>query len=607
MGIVQSYIMVEVGNEYGPYSSKTISRRRWMKTVGAIGMTSIAGCSSLGDNDGSGGGAAQTYRVTDKGLGDPPSDTHYNEYNAAQRAPRIFLSDYLAEMHYGLEDELFYPVMLDSWEYTQEEDTFTMTLKDTTWWHNDEPVTSQDLWTMCMLEYHDQDVLKSSVDPTPDNFEMVDEKTLQIHLNGETNPRMLEQQTITWKARPYSHFKEEAESIADNLDDEEHFRNVHEELASRRIGEPIGNSLWKITDSNRREFTAEIHEGHFGAEPWLDMEGATLEFADGDRRRSLAFSSQTDVYQGIDESVLNEIPDEFERFDTPEEAGFGIGVNMEIEPYDDVRVRKALMHIINRENVAENQGVNHTPAESVTGISVEVDTYIDDLSRYPTYETDNERATELLENAGLSREGNSWNLPDGSPWQVDMRFAPWATEMGHTVSGQLEEFGIGTELQTTDASQFWGDIWNNMVENEIEMWPLYWGGWRPYPINGLAAALHNTRHDNIGYPGFEENSGQVEVPMPIGNVDGDMSTINLDELFAELGNSPDTERNKEIFQTLAWVFNQTLPELPITQRFSVTWINSQGLNVPDEDSKHRECNMPQYTLPATGDITPTTE
>lgn len=595
--------MTENTTANGPYSSTTISRRRWLKAAGAIGIGSIAGCLGNGGNDGSGAGGV-TYRLTDPGLGDPPSETHYNSFNAAQRAPRAFVTDYLAEMHYGLEDSMYYPVMLENWEYNMENDMFTMTLKETTWWHNDEPVTSQDLWTTFMLEYHDQDVLQSSVDPDPNNFETVDEKTLRIHLNGKTNPKMLKQETVTLKARPYSHYKDEAESIAENLDDEKHFREVNKKLASRRIEDPIGNSLWKVTDRDRRKFTSDIHKGHYGADPWLDAEGATLEFADSDRRRQMVLSGDTDVYLGIGQAVVENISDKYERFDTPEEAGFGIGVNMKIKPYDDVRVRKALMYIINRKNVAKNQGVNHDPAETVTGISMNVDTYIDEPNMYPIYETDHNRATKLLEDAGLSQDGGSWNLPDGSQWQINMTFAPEATEMGQTVSGQLEEFGIKTELQTTDSSQFWGEIWTNIVEQGIEMWSMYWGGWRPYPIAGLGAALQNTRHDNIGYPGFSENKGKVEVPMPIGDANGDMQTINLNKLFDELGGSADTKRNKEIFGTLAWVFNQTLPELPMTKRFSVTWINGEGLNVPGPDSKHRKCNLPQYTLPATGDITP---
>lgn len=550
-----------------------------------------------------------TYQLAS--LRAPPQELHYNFYNPQQRTSRGFVWDKLAETHYGLDGgELFYPMMAKSWEMDTENMTFTINLReDTTWWHNGEQVTSKDVWTMAMLEYYNREAFHVATE----SFEMPDDKTFVMHLAGETNPKILQQQALTRvMATPYSHFGDWADEIANNLSDEPGYQAIMEEIATKRIDEVIGNGPFRITGADRQKYTTEVHEGHWATDPWIEAnaEGATLTFANPDRQKQLAFSDQIDHYNGVSQAVMNNIPDHFERVNVPATASFGLGLNHNREPLGDRRVRKALMYLLDREAVAGNMGPNNTVPEYITGISATQDVYIpegDVRDQYLQYRVDRNKATQLLKDAGLSKQGGSWRLPDGSEWTIALKFMSGNSsfvQAGQTIVGQLSQFGINAELQTVDASQYWGELWTT---NDFEAYAMYWGGWRPYPSNGLTASLYSHRHDNIGYPALRKNGGKIDVPMPIGEENGSMKTVNVEALITELSNSSDEKRNTEILRTLAWVYNQTLPELPMSRSNAVHWFDSENWNIPDKGSKHRKINIPANSWPKAKLLTPKTE
>jgi peptide/nickel transport system substrate-binding protein len=55
---------------------------------------------------------------------------------------------------------------------------------------------------------------------------------------------------------------------------------------------------------------------------------------------------------------------------------------------------------------------------------------------------------------------------------------------------------------------------------------------------------------------------ELEVPMPVGDPDGDLETINVHERTAELPSLAGDEL-EETVTTLSWAFNQTLPVIPL--------------------------------------------
>jgi len=442
---------------------------------------------------------------------------------------------------------------------------------------------------------------------------MPDDKTFVMNISGETNPRILQQQALTRvMATPYSHFGDWAEEIGNNLDDEEGYTAILEEIATERIEDVIGNGPFKITGADRQEYETEVHEGHWASDPWTEAnaEGATLTFADSDRQKQLAFSDQVDHLSGVSQAIQNNIPDNFERVDVPATASFGLGLNHNIEPFGDRRVRKALMHILDREAVAGNMGPSRSVPQHITGISATQDLYIPEgevRDQYATYPVDEDTATQLLQDAGLSKQGANWRLSDGSEWKFNLTCWSGASAFVQgcqTLAGQLSQFGINAEVQTVDGGQYWGELWPN---NDFEAYAMFWGGWRPYPSNGLTASLYSHRHDNIGYPPLKDNGGTIDIPMPIGNADGSMETVDVSSLIDELSNSSDEDRNTEILRILAWVYNTTLPELPMAQSNAVHWFDSENWNIPDEGSKHREINIPATSWPKAKLLTPKTE
>lgn len=600
--------------------------------TGGDGTTSAGGTTTGTSGDGTSAGTTDTGTVTGTAV-EPvydlpgsgrgvPSQQHFNLYNPQQRGPRQFTWGKMAQTHYGLEDGLFYPELAESWNYNTDDNSFTINIRpDTTWWHNDEQVTSQDVWTTLVIEWRDREVLTGQTE----SLEMPDDKTIVLNLSGPTNQTLLEQQVLTRLVLPYSHYGDWAEDLQDLRFDqtetpagtattnEEAWSNYFSEnISTATIEEAVGNGPFRITNATRQAYEAEPHEGHWAMDPWVnaDAEGARLYFTGTQRVQQAAFSDEMDIFNGPPNDRL---PDHFEQFTSPSTAGKGLGLNLNVAPLGKRNVRKALAHIINRQEVADaaaaSGGGSKIVPEVITGISATQDTYIpeDMQSQYPAYSTDTERATTLLEEAGLSKQGGSWRLEDGSEW------TPLITVMANntsivqamnTVASQLSQFGIDTGLETVPNSQYFGELW---TQNDFTMFAMYWGGWRPYPLNGLTASLYSHRHDNIGYPALQDNGGEIDAPMPIGEASGEMQTIDVEGLINELTASADRERNNEILRQLAWVYGTTLPEIPLYFGESSTMVASDGWNIPGSDSKHRNVKQPHFTLPRTGLLTPKTE
>lgn len=621
-----------------------ISRRRALAAAGAFGLTTtIAGCmggdgggsdeitnssdeqqaettndDGINDSDTTAGGGTITgtavesiYDVTGKSEG-VPTELQYNFYNDQQTVPKTFVWDRMAETTYGADDGLFYPAIAKNWTYDTENQTFTINLReDTTWWHNGEQVTSQDVWAVLMLEWHDRQVLSEQTE----SIETPDDKTVVLNLSNETNPTLLEQQILTRTVLPYTHYGDWAEDLKDLLgknDEEKWNEYLTNNVVTETFSEKIGNGPFKVTGTTRQAFETAVHEGHWAMDSWANagVEGSQVYWGDKNRWIQAAYSDKIDTIGQADQKQL---PDHFVQYMIPATNGLGLGLNHNIKPLHKIKVRQALMYVINREAAAKaassSTGEKIVP-EAITGISASQDTYIpegDIRSQYQTYPVDTGKATTLLKEAGLSKQGGSWRLEDGSKWSPKITVMANSTskiQAMNTIVDQLSQFGINAKLSTVPNSQFYGELW---TENDFTMYAMTWGGWRAYPVNGLIASLYKHRHDNIGYPALRKNGGKIKVSMPIGKPNGNKKMVNVEELFSKLTSSADKQRNLEILQKLAWVYNQTLPELPLFHGKDTTWMATDAWDIPKPDSPGGKMNMPEYALVKTGLMTPKTK
>lgn len=118
-----------------------------------------------------------------------------------------------------------------------------------------------------------------------------------------------------------------------------------------------------------------------------------------------------------------------------------IYVNWEVEPFDDLRVRQALMHAIDREGLV--QGLTEGSG-TVAYSPITLDSWAHDESVDTLYPYDPERARELLADAGY---------PDGLTVTVGLIENPYYSRMSQAVQDMVRESGFDFELESVTGAE----------------------------------------------------------------------------------------------------------------------------------------------------------
>ncbi|MFP8890567.1 ABC transporter substrate-binding protein [Natrialbaceae archaeon A-CW2] len=156
------------------------------------------------------------------------------------------------------------------------------------------------------------------------------------------------------------------------------------------------------------------------------------------------------------EQVINHEDVEFHENSYPYAAWFPL--NIEREPTDDIRVRQAINHAIDRDAIIEAALGGH--ATPIWGLAphTSVDGLSEDRAQEIGYEYDLERARELLDEAGWtnSSEGEI-REKDGESLEFEMLafdLPQWAPQ-GEVAQALLAEVGIDVSLATVEGGTFY--------------------------------------------------------------------------------------------------------------------------------------------------------
>jgi peptide/nickel transport system substrate-binding protein len=111
-----------------------------------------------------------------------------------------------------------------------------------------------------------------------------------------------------------------------------------------------------------------------------------------------------------------------------------LGMNQAVEPLDDIKVRQAIAHALNKEEIiSASMAPETTPA--IEFIPEIVNGYTEDV---PTYEYDPEKARSLLEEAGADGATIEFNYPTG----VSRPYMPQPEDTFNVIRTQLEAVGL---------------------------------------------------------------------------------------------------------------------------------------------------------------------
>lgn len=255
--------------------------------------------------------------------------------------------------------------------------------------------------------------------------------------------------------------------------------------------EPVGTGPYTLDEwVSGDNIVLKRYEDYHGDKPAME----TIKFIvipEANNRTIALETGEVDVIYQVDPEDHARIDedDDLVFFEAPAFSIQYMGINTGKEPFDDVRVRQAINHAINKEQIIEVilRGAG-TPATQVLNSSL--------LGHNPDiegYEYNPEKAKELLAEAGY---------PDGFDaelWTNDNQVRVRMTEL---IQSDLKEVGINVELSTIE----WGAYLDRTAQpGEADLYMLGWSISTADPDQGIGGLYHTKNFGQGGNRSFYSN------------------------------------------------------------------------------------------------------
>ncbi len=584
----------------GSWTLSRRSRRKFLETLAVSGAAAgFAGCvgedpEADGDDtgngsgngnengNGNGNGDSDTDHVDQwfrSHMGEVPTDVQFNPWNPTNQDGHLnsFTHDPLAYYN-GVSGE-FDAALATDWGL--EDDTAYVELREQTW-HNGDQVTANDIVTQWRIDEYFGDALWDYISEA----EAVEDQRIEMTIEGDANPVVFWDTVLTGtpmgKQEQYEEWLEDLEAAGEDEEDE-----IVADLQSHREEELVGHSVFAPEEIQERRVRLSVHEGHPNADQ-INFNGVQLMHNPGNEGnwQSIREGEQDAAAVAMPEEVRATLPDNILRYMWVPFVGFGLCFNYDHEWFSNRKVRQALAYAIDRELAADNAS-EYWHVETPTGIGgvdrgVPKDNVGDELENFSQYETDEERARELLEGEGFYEEDGTWYTPNDEEFEVNIKVTAGHSDSVRgmeTVSSQLQEFGMDASITTEEATTLYG---SSQPEGDFDI--LTWA-WTisPHPFTNWEYTWNDSTELNAA-----SRPTEIEVPMPVGDPDGDLETLNVQELVSDLGRATDDDEVQELMTTLAWAYNQELPFIPTWENWGHYFLNDDGWDLPGQDASEAQ-------------------
>lgn len=383
------------------------------------GLTMIAACSAGAGSTSPGGEGSAGDQTIDIGLGAAPANLDMTTTAGAAIPQALMYNVYEGLVKLDGENEI-QPLLAESWEISDDRKTYTFTLHEGVTFSNGDEFSAE--------------TVKFSLDRVPDweantpgNLGAIDTVTVNSPTEVEIELSRPDNHVLFWLATPLGAMFSP---------------NAVDDLANTAIG----TGPYVLDNYNRNEsLTLKRNPDYWGEAPALSR--ATLRYySDANGPVNALRSGDLDaVYQTQASSQV----EEFESQDdytvrTGTTPGIVVmAMNGQKKPLDDVKVRKAILHGVNREAI--NTTATNGYGTVLGGPVPPNDPWYTD--RADSYPYDPERAKQLLSDAGVSDVTLQMTVPS----------LPYAQTISQVVKSDLAKIGITVNLQTQEFPAVWLD------------------------------------------------------------------------------------------------------------------------------------------------------
>ena len=250
----------------------------------------------------------------------------------------------------------------------------------------------------------------------------------------------------------------------------------------------------------------------------------------------------------------------------PVYSGPALLMNLDkLSEFNDKRARQALAYAVDREqNGTVSLGASGIGVKYMAGFSdLLVPNWMSqaDIGRLNTYTYDQNMAAQLLQAAGWSKSGDTWQTPSGQPAQYELifpaEFADWSAA-GQNLADQLTAFGI----QVTPRSVTFTQEPDQVDKGDFQMAIQAWGAsTQPHPHFSFVQDLFT---HNIP---IAANLGGKGMAFPLKQTTDAMGDVDLEQLVVNAPLGLDESAQKNNVTQAAIAFNELMPMIPLFERY----------------------------------------
>ncbi|MCO8265203.1 ABC transporter substrate-binding protein [Haloferax prahovense] len=594
-------------------------KRRDLIKYGAVaGTAGLAGCfdssgqttedGSTEDGTDSGtsteGGATIADDTLDYPAGRPATDVQFNRYSLGNYAHT--LQDQLfEEVARGYADGTVRPDLLE--DMSVDGRTLTLTFPEGFKWWNGDDLTAEDYYIGLEI-----DRLQSPEQSPIESNTLVDDYTIERTFKTAVSPNLMKANVAeTFVNTPRSVYREYLTRYEEASSDSER-ESVTSDLldmsitTQQLIDEGLGNALYRVTGFNSSETILEKFEDHPYASR-TDIPNVRIIPETTSDVESLSVNDQLDMNPDVlmSESQQSRYPDNIEnvyRLNWFRTQKFTF--NFKNEHIARLPVRRAIVNAVDFESMVaamRQAGTVGAPAENQTALRSTIheeylgSDFVDQLIDYPVGK-DLETATQLLEDAGYTKENGTWVDPDGESFTFTVLTQNNNTQVQATkvFNDQLNAFGIQTKISTVSSTDYYQRL--QTYEADIFwIWHVAKALWHP-----TAYFSNNFYGIEVGDPSSGNETGPTgkpfttTIPSEVGatEISGSGKEIQPAQLMNDLPNSESAEQVKERTRDLVQWFNYALPDFVFVEEDSGYWGDTQDFSMPTGDDYELNTNRP---------------
>jgi peptide/nickel transport system substrate-binding protein len=431
------------------------------------------------------------------------------------------------------------PWLATAWEFSDDNSIITFTLRDGVTWSDGTPFTSKDVkFTFDLLAEHEGLAGTEGIRgvlPFIASVEAPDDLTVAFTFNQVYTPGLYDvgEQMIV------------PEHLWKDVDDPVTFTNEN----------PVGTGPFTEIGAFQPQYYEILKNPNYWQEgkPYIDGFRAPL-FPNNDAAALGLVSGETDLAANFVADIENvyvaKNPEHFHYWFPPVGTTVHLYTNTTKAPWDDPNVRKALSLAIDRAQIVTVAMYDYTHPADGTGLSAAYDSWRSEEAVAAGAEwvaLDVAKGNELLDAAGLTRQGDTRVLPDGTPMAYDINvvsgWSDWVSTV-QIIAQNLQELGITATVQTYDFPAFF----DRLQRGEFDL-SIYSGSTGHTPFGYYRSVMSNLTVVPVGELAAE-NYGRY------GNEEADA-------LFEQFAATSDLDEQKEIVNQLQMIYAENAPLIPL--------------------------------------------